>query len=87
MFASGERLPMLLDRDGQPMFGPTVFTLTELRGRNRAANTIGIALRSLMAFHLFLDARSIDLDARLRYLVADGRLGVDAAYIELRRDH
>lgn len=56
---------MLLDRDGMPMFDPTVFVLTELRGRNRSANTIGIVLRSVMAFHLFLDARDIDLDARL----------------------
>lgn len=56
---------MLLDRDGMPMFDPTVFTLTELRGRNRSSNTIGIALRSLMVFYLFLDARDIDLDARL----------------------
>lgn len=56
---------MLLDRDGMPMFDPTVFTLTELRGRNRSSNTIGIVLRSVMAFYLFLDARDIDLDARL----------------------
>lgn len=47
------------------MFDPTVFALTEVRGKNRASNTIGIVLRSVMAFHLFLDARGIDLDARL----------------------
>ncbi len=47
------------------MFCPTVFALTEVRGKNLAANTIGIVLRSVMALHLFLDARGIDLDARL----------------------
>ncbi|ENH6339635.1 site-specific integrase [Burkholderia vietnamiensis] len=47
------------------MFAPTVFTLSEVRGRNLATSTIGIVLRSVMAFHLFLDARGIDLDARL----------------------
>ncbi len=47
------------------MFAPTVFALTEVRGKNRAANTIGIVLRSVMAFHLFLDARGIDFDGRL----------------------
>lgn len=47
------------------MFAPTVFALTEVRGRNLAANTIGAVLRSVMAFHLFLDARGIDFDGRL----------------------
>lgn len=65
VLTSGERLPVLLDRDGQPMFAPTVFALTEVRGKNLAANTVGIVLRSVMAFHLFLDARGIDFDGRL----------------------
>ena len=47
------------------MFDPTVFALTEVRGKNLASNTIANVLRSVMAFHLFLDARGIDLDARL----------------------
>ena len=47
------------------MFAPTIFAVTEVRGKNRAANTIGIVLRSVMAFHLFLEARGIDLDDRL----------------------
>ena len=65
VLSSGERLPVLLDREGQPMFAPTVFALTEVRGKNLAANTIGIVLRSVMAFHLFLDGRGIDFDGRL----------------------
>lgn len=65
VLTSGERLPVLLDRDGQPMFAPTVFALTEVRGKNLAANTIGMVLRSVMAFHLFIDARGINLDGRL----------------------
>lgn len=64
LLTSGERLPVLLDREGQPMFAPTVFALTEVRGKNLSTNTIGIVLRSVMAFHLFLDSRHIDLDAR-----------------------
>ncbi len=65
LLTSGERLPILLDRNGMPMFAPTVFALTEVRGRNLAANTISIVLRSVMALHLFLDSRGIDLDERL----------------------
>lgn len=52
------------------MFAPTIFALTEVRGKNLAANTIGIVLRSVMAFHLFLDGRGIDFDGRL----ANGKL-------------
>lgn len=63
--SSGERLPVLLDRNGLPMFDPTIFVLTEARGRNLASNTIGIILRSVMTFHVFLDARDIDINARL----------------------
>jgi hypothetical protein len=65
MMTSGERLPVLLDSVGQPLFGPTVYSLTELRARNRAANTIGNALRALLVFYLFLDLQKIDLGMRL----------------------
>ena len=64
MLTSGERLPILLDREGQPMFNPTIFALTEVRGKNLSSNTVGIVLRSVMAFHLFLDSRQIDIDTR-----------------------
>jgi hypothetical protein len=41
---TGERLPLLLDRaSGVPLFDPTVFAVTEVRARNRAANTIPAA--------------------------------------------
>lgn len=70
MLSGGERLPMLVDSAGQPLFDPTVYSMTEFRARNRAANTIGNALQALMVFHLFLDLRTIDLDSRL----AAGRL-------------
>lgn len=62
---SGERLPILLGQDGLPIFEPTVFSLTEVRSRNRASNTIDSYLRSVMVFMLFLDLREIDLDERL----------------------
>ena len=64
--SSGERLPMLLGRDGLPMFEPTVFSLSEVRSRNRASNTIDNYLRSIMVFLLFLDLRNINLEERLK---------------------
>ena len=63
--SSGERLPLLLGRDGLPIFEPTVFSLSEVRTRNRASNTIENYLRSIMVFLLFLDLRNINLEERL----------------------
>ena len=63
--SSGERLPLLLGRDGLPIFEPTVFSLTEVRSRNRASNTIDSYLRSVMVLLLFLDSRNINLEERL----------------------
>jgi len=68
---SGERLPILLDSDtGSPLFEPTVYALTELRARNRAAATIEQALRAVLVLYRFADSHGIDLTARL----AEGRL-------------
>lgn len=66
---SGERLPILLGRNGLPIFEPTVFSLSEVRSRNRASNTIDSYLRSVMVFLLFLELRRIDLEERM----SDGR--------------
>lgn len=63
--SSGERLPLLLGSDGLPIFEPTVFSLTEVRSRNRASNTIDSYLRSIKVFFLFLDLRGINLEDRL----------------------
>lgn len=64
LMASGERFPMLLEASGLPMWEPTVYVLTELRARNRAANTIENTLRALMVFHVFLQQRGINLSQR-----------------------
>jgi integrase len=62
---SGERLPVLMTEDGQPLFEPTVYVLTEVRGRNQATNTISSHLRAIQVLYLFLEARNIDFSARL----------------------
>lgn len=78
ILASGERLPILMDtRVGTPLFAPTIYSLTQLRGRNLAANTIEQGLRSIMVLLLFLEQREIDLEGRLR----DGLI-LDLAEIE-----
>lgn len=78
MLASGERLPVLMDtRVGAPLFAPTIYSLTQLRGRNLAANTIKGGLQHIMVLLLFLEQRGIDIEARFR----EGRI-LDLAEIE-----
>ncbi|MBC7786192.1 MAG: site-specific integrase [Methylophilaceae bacterium] len=48
------------------MFEPAVFSLSEVRSKNRASNTIDSYLRSIMVFFLFLDLRNINLEERLK---------------------
>jgi len=67
VLVSGERLPVLVSRaTGKPLFEPTVYSVSELRATNKAANTIEHALRSVMLLLLFLDLRGIDLAQRMR---------------------
>lgn len=67
MLASGERLPVLLNREtGLPLVEPTLYSVTEIRARNQASNTLEQVLRAILVFQLFLDLRHIDLDERLR---------------------
>jgi len=63
--ADGERLPLLLGSDSVQIWGATVFALTELRARNRAASTIENTLRAIMVFQIFLDQQKIELEQRM----------------------
>jgi integrase len=62
---TGERFPLLLNGDGEPLFAPTVYALTELRARNQATNTISAVFRAIQVLYLFLDKRGLDLSSRL----------------------
>ena len=64
---AGERLPLLLDRaTGVPLFDPTVYVLTEVRARNRAANTIQQHLVAIECLLLFCRADGIEINERIR---------------------
>jgi integrase len=66
LMRSGERLPMLCARaTGAPLFQPALWSLTELRARNRSTSTIQQALRGVMVLQLTLDKQAIDIHARL----------------------
>jgi len=67
VMGSGERLPLLTDAaTGHPLYGPTVFALSEMRATNKASATIEQALRGLMVFQRILNYTGIDLEERLR---------------------
>jgi integrase len=71
VFENGERFPILVSDTGVPIFDPTVYAVSELRGRNLASATMVQAIRGIMLLHGFLDRCSIDLNTRLtagRYL-------------------
>lgn len=62
--SDGERLPVLLDRaTGQPLFDPTVYVASQLRGR--AANTIHQRLAALQVLFRFCASRDVDLSQRV----------------------
>ena len=67
MTDTGERLPLLIDRStGVPLFDATVYALTEVRARNRAANTIQQHLVAIGCLLLFCRAAGIEINERIR---------------------
>lgn len=62
---SGERLPILVNDLGMPVFDAITFALLEMRSRNRAVNTIKNALYAIRLLFIFLAIRKINLVERL----------------------
>lgn len=60
-----ERLPVLLDPTGMPVFHVLAYTLTHIRVKNRSSSTIEVILRSLLILYIFLDDYDINLRDRL----------------------
>jgi integrase len=67
VWASGERMPMLLESSsiGMPLYAPTLYATMELRSRGRASATIEQALRAVMLLLLSLRRIGVDLAARV----------------------
>lgn len=67
VLSSGERLPVLIAlATGVPLFGPSIYVLSEIRASNRASNTIDQLLRSIMVLQLYLDSNQIDIEERIQ---------------------
>ena len=85
LLSTGERLPILLDRHGSPVFEANIFVIGEIRGRSLASNTIQQVLRAVMVLYLFLDDYQINLKSRLDegYLLTFNEIESLAAYCRM----
>jgi integrase len=61
----GERLPLLVGRDGVPLFRPMVWLLTMRRSVNVASATLKANLIALRLLHMWADERKVDIEARM----------------------
>ena len=67
VLVDGERLPIVLRRvDGMPLFDPTVYALSQVRGRSLSAATVERHLRGIMHLQVFAEAEGIDIDERVK---------------------
>lgn len=63
---SGERFLILVDDAGMPLYYPALFVTAELRGGNRATNTISHALTAIKLLYAWSDYYGIDLESRFK---------------------
>ncbi|MGO4307462.1 site-specific integrase [Cupriavidus sp. RAF12] len=63
-FSDGERIPLLVDSCGVPVYLPTLFVTTQIRNASKAPNTMLAALHALRLLYRWTAAQSIDLQER-----------------------
>ncbi|SEM64997.1 Phage integrase family protein [Pseudomonas sp. NFIX51] len=62
--SNGERLIVLVDELGMPLFYPALYVTVHMRGRSLALNTIQSALSALKAMYAWQSYYSIDVESR-----------------------
>lgn len=65
VLSDGERLSMLVDGTGMPIYFPALFITTQVRNAGRSANTISAYLSAIKRLYLWAHASGIDLERRL----------------------
>ena len=65
VWEKGERLPVMVNHNGEFHYYGNSYALTNLRTRNRASHTMENALHSIAIAHQFFDNENIDLECRL----------------------
>ena len=61
---SGERFALLVDEAGMPLFYPSLYVTSHMRGASRALNTILNALNAIKALYAWQEGQKIDLESR-----------------------
>ena len=61
----GERLSMLIDEAGMPLYFPTLFITTQIRNAGRSANTISAYLSAIRRLYIWARASQIDIEQRI----------------------
>ncbi len=62
--SNGERLIVLVDELGMPLFYPALYVTVHMRGRSLALNTIQSALSALKAMYAWQRYYNIDVESR-----------------------
>lgn len=70
VLTSGERLPILICKSGNPVFEAVIFSLVEMRARNFASNTIDKCLRAIIILYEYLDVHGLELNS----LISNGNI-------------
>lgn len=63
-FENGERFPLLLS-EAQPLFQPTAYTISMLRSRGVASNTLVANLRAILHLYVWASTTGVDIEKRL----------------------
>lgn len=61
-----ERMPLLVDQHGVPLFYPTLFITTQVRNAARAARTIGTELGAIKRLYVWARMKGLDIELRLQ---------------------
>jgi hypothetical protein len=61
----GERMSLLVDKSGMPIYFPALFITTQVRNAGRSANTISAHLGAIKRLYAWAHVNGIDLEQRL----------------------
>ena len=65
LHSNGERLPILVDECGVPLFFPTLFITNQVRNAAKSVNTIRAHLSAIKRLYSWAQTKGVDLERRL----------------------
>jgi len=65
LMPNGERLPLLIGPSGIPVHEVAIYVMAEIRGSNKAGNTIVQVLQAIRVLYIFLETRGLVMERRL----------------------